>query len=473
MIQNYAYTLLASLLLLWGCKEETTQQETPAPASLDGIYRSVGYGRLLEISGDTIKTYDHQKRYCSKSNRSLVSELGDHLVFKDDTLRFMIGYDTYYYTPLNWEPAICNIRYTQEQLQDPVLNFEVLANTFKEHYAYWELNQLDWYALYTAHRNQIDDTTTEVELFQVLDSFIEQTNDMHGNLEAPDEIVEAAQELGKPSEGRNYGDFEVASIFRSRILEEEFSKDSKIVRWGILSNGAGYLQINAMMLTAQFTLDEEQVKTQGWVSAYFEYMDSLNELEQLQAEMDGASQSMKRAIQDLKDTDYLIVDIRFNGGGVDEVGLEMLRYFNDSPKVFGTKKARLGDKFTPIIPLTLDASEAPYLKPVYLLTSPQTGSAAEIFSMASRVLPHVTRIGAATAGATSDMLEKQLPNGWYFGLSNEIYQDLEGISYENLGVPPDVFLPYSRDRQSFFRKVAEQPEQDLEQWLQTIDSLSR
>lgn len=51
-------------------------------------------------------------------------------------------------------------------------------------------------------------------------------------------------------------------------------------------------------------------------------------------------------------------------------------------------------------------------------------------------LPNVTRIGTPTYGVLSDMLEKHLPNGWSFSLSNEVYLAVDGKLYEGLGIPP-------------------------------------
>ncbi len=52
-----------------------------------------------------------------------------------------------------------------------------------------------------------------------------------------------------------------------------------------------------------------------------------------------------------------------------------------------------------------------------------TGSAAELFALATMSLPHIKRIGSTTTGAMSTALEKKLPNGWDFALSNEIFMD--------------------------------------------------
>ena len=53
-------------------------------------------------------------------------------------------------------------------------------------------------------------------------------------------------------------------------------------------------------------------------------------------------------------------------------------------------------------------------------------------------LPNVTLVGENTHGIFSNILEKSLPNGDKFGLSNEVYTDFQGINYEGLGIPPDV-----------------------------------
>ena len=46
-----------------------------------------------------------------------------------------------------------------------------------------------------------------------------------------------------------------------------------------------------------------------------------------------------------------------------------------------------------------------------------------------------------TAGILSDILGKPLPNGWSVGLSNEVYLDAEGVSFEGAGVTPDSEVP--------------------------------
>jgi C-terminal processing protease CtpA/Prc len=55
--------------------------------------------------------------------------------------------------------------------------------------------------------------------------------------------------------------------------------------------------------------------------------------------------------------------------------------------------------------------------------------------------PHVTRIGENTQGVFSDVLLRALPNGWIFGLPNEIYRTPSGETFDGPGIPPDRTVP--------------------------------
>ena len=119
----------------------------------------------------------------------------------------------------------------------------------------------------------------------------------------------------------------------------------------------------------------------------------------------------------------------------------------------------------------IEGTKDAFTKPVYILTSPQTGSAAESFSIATMPLKNVKRIGSPTSGALSTALEKTLPNGWVFSISNEIYMDNDGKAYENIGVPVDYDLNYPKDRQDFFRSVVNDLETDKQSILEAIEKL--
>ena len=80
--------------------------------------------------------------------------------------------------------------------------------------------------------------------------------------------------------------------------------------------------------------------------------------------------------------------------------------------------------------------------PLVLLTSADSVSAAETFTMALLDRrPHVVRLGSNTQGVFSDVLVRKLPKGWTFGLPNEIYLTKDGKAFDGSGVPPDLEVP--------------------------------
>src|SRR5262249_44374285 len=123
----------------------------------------------------------------------------------------------------------------------------------------------------------------------------------------------------------------------------------------------------------------------------------------------------------------LVIDIRINSGGFDEFGVAIASRLASSDYLAWEKAARNDvrdpDHHAPPQRLMVRVSQkAGFRGPVVLLTSPHGVSAAETFAMALLGRdPHVTRIGANTQGVFSDELVRRLPNGWTFGLSNEIY----------------------------------------------------
>lgn len=78
-----------------------------------------------------------------------------------------------------------------------------------------------------------------------------------------------------------------------------------------------------------------------------------------------------------------------------------------------------------------------FLKPVVVLTSKSTGSAAEWFTLAMKTLPNASVVGDTTAGCFSPKIERELPNGWSFTLSSKIAVSAEMVQYEGFGIPPD------------------------------------
>ena len=138
-------------------------------------------------------------------------------------------------------------------------------------------------------------------------------------------------------------------------------------------------------------------------------------------------------------TRVVVVDVSNNRGGYDSVSRRIAARFADRPRVAYLKRGwGAGTTYQTV---EVGPSDRPrYLGPVWLLTSDITVSAGETFSQMMRVLPNVLHAGTRTRGAFSDQTPVALPNGWSFAMPMEIYVDPQGLALEGHGLEPSVKL---------------------------------
>ena len=469
MVKKYVLLIMV-ILLIGSCQTQKNDN------SIHGTWESIGYGKILKIEDDDYKLYDVTKISCLPIEQGQLSKFGRNISVKNDTLSVSIGIGKYLYKRLHSFPKLCSMKLSDEKRNDPIYNFEVFSQTIKSHFAYFQENKINWDSLYAETRFKINSKTSDMELYLALENIINALNDNHGYIEPSDDVykqmekpIAQSEKVEDTENTRKYGDFEIAQLVFDHYVEEDFTNDSWLMKWGKMKNNVGYVQVKSMWLYADLNLSDSLVQQNGFVNTYVEAFNKLSEEEYIEKERKGVASILDMAINDLKETKHLIVDVRFNGGGQDVVGLEILKRFNDNKIKIATKKAVNNLSYTNEIPIYLEAATNPYTKPVFLLTSRQTASAADFFALGSLRLDNVKRIGSNTNGALSDALEKQLPNGWYFSVSNEVYEDTNGKCYENKGIPVDVELNYSDNRQTFFGNIANNLEKEKENTLRAID----
>ncbi|GLU44393.1 peptidase [Muricauda sp. NBRC 101325] len=452
--------------------------------SANGTWKSIGSGWILNIKDSTeYAFYDITSISCIPSRKGNFKEIESSLQIHDDTLSLQKGIISYKFIKHEELPQLCETELTETRKNDPVYNFEVFAETVKEHYAFFDLNQIDWNSLYNTQRAKINVNTSDVELFQLIDHTFEQLNDNHAYLEATDDLYEALDSLQtdlaednlveeNTEELPEYGDFTVAEIVAKNHLEEEMTTDSWLMQWGKLNDKIGYVQIKAMWLYADLNIPEDLIQEIGYVDAYVETFHQLYEGEYMHKEVLGVRKTMKKILQDLSNMESIVLDVRFNGGGQDAVSYEILSWFLPRQKLqVATEKLRYGTSYSPTQSIIIEAKDNAFTKNVYVLTSQQSASAAESFAIATMAMSNVKRIGMPTDGAISTALEKKLPNGWAIALSNELFMDNNGKTYENLGVPVDFELGYAEDRQTFFRSVVNDLEADKQTILKAVNAI--
>ncbi len=136
----------------------------------------------------------------------------------------------------------------------------------------------------------------------------------------------------------------------------------------------------------------------------------------------------------------MIVDVRNNPGGTGRAVEIVADRFADRRRHYSTNRTRYGpkhDDFWPEDFRTIEPSgPLQFTGPTVLLTDRISASAAEGFTLAMRVLPHVTVVGETTEGALSAQFPERMPNGWTLWVAFKESRDHEGVCWDGVGIPP-------------------------------------
>ncbi|PKD18082.1 hypothetical protein APR41_18000 [Salegentibacter salinarum] len=371
----------------------------------------------------------------------IVKSTADHLILNPG------GIVDYRFKRTKELPETCRRRNTKKEKSFET-NFKAFWETFDKNYAFFEERNLNWQKVYNNYLPKVKKLKTKREFALVLQEIIGKFKDGHINLEIPDSILEN-QSKSKSVESSITKDHIVSAI-DSIYLKEINSYNNGVIKWGsVQDSNIGYIRISDMNDFANYVPKEYQ-NTAKFDSIYNLSKYSAEPLEQFQDEINGINRIMKKVLIDLKDNDSVVVDLRFNGGGYETVALRLLSYFVSEEKEIIKIKARIENGFTPAQKISLKP-ETKNPKKIYLLISPVTASAAEIFALGSLRYSNIEILGTKSAGIFSEILWKKLPIGWEYSLSNEVYMDREGRPYEKEGVPVDYELNYPTERFKFYK----------------------
>ena len=392
-----------------------------------GVWRSQGYGWALDLRADTAVLYDAGPAGCLPADPSLLDDLR---VFAraGDTLRLASQPENatrYRFVALTDLPAAC----AAPPAATPRAVFDYVWGVMDADYASFDVFGVDWDARYAALAPTVHDGMTDAALFDTLVALFEGLRDAHLSIQSEEHrfsgypaptfgaALQAAFDAQEREETRSAFGRAWMRTDRARLASDLLGGQVKTaadgrVEWG-QAGCVGYLALSSMGGFSEGALT---------------------------AEIDSAHAVMNRALADLADTDALIVDVALNPGGYDAVALAFAAHFAAEPTFVLTKHAHGAEAETKQAFRVLPAAPR-YAKPVYVLTSDVTVSAAEVFILAMRAFPQVTHAGAPTRGSLSDQLARPLPNGWTLTLSNEVYLDRNGVAWEGRGIPPDVPLP--------------------------------
>lgn len=401
-----------------------------AAQTLDGVWQMDGYGTTVAIADGKARLYSTTSISCTPA-----------ATYEQDGSRFTAVEEQAFTFRVQRDRAVMHVEGNvgDKQLRrrsdlpqlckvpgatGPLAVFDQFWTTYAENYPFFQAKGIDWDAVRAKYRPQVKPGMSDGELFDLLVAMIEPLGDAHTALRIPDQRLFAGSRPGTvlPTE-------ELEAAIRPYIEQTALkgvqftSYANDRIGYAELPGRVGYLRVIAFL-------------------GYGNIPDYQAEREVLDRTMDTVLTANR--VHKLRG---LIVDLRLNGGGSDQLALDLASRLTNKPYFAYYKRARNdpGDpaSFTTPQPLFVQPTQrTKYTGPIALLTGGSQMSAGETFTQAlMNRTPRPTRIGQNTQGVFSDTLVRKLPNGWDFILPNEEFRTATWQSYDGPGIPPDLRTP--------------------------------
>lgn len=289
------------------------------------------------------------------------------------------------------------------KLPDPVAQksrntkaLETLLKTLAEHYSYYDLRVKDWTKLEKEFHAPLVNAKTDRAWASIAARMLTPTQDIHMYLRCGDSTFPTGTRAIDPL----YRDNLLAKYVKTQPAGEQ-------ALYGKTDDGIGYLMIS------------------GWP-----------------ANLDVAA--IDKALTELQETKGLVLDVRPNCGGDEEVAMKVAAWFVDGSHVYGKDRFRVKagkEGFGPILDRTIQGNGDPkrrYGGKVALLTSRYVMSSNESFVLMMKQDKGCTVVGQPTYGCSGNPKPFDLGNGVTIVVPS--WQDLriDGTCFEGEGLAPDV-----------------------------------
>ncbi len=296
-----------------------------------------------------------------------------------------------------------------------VSTFDAFWTLYHRHYGLFGIKRIDWDAVRTAYRPRAHAAASRVELFDLFTEVTDLLNDVHvsvRDLETGRFSRSGGRSIGTgPSD---IGEFSLDLIASKFAVNGLTTRAGGLIHFGWLPQRIGYIHFGG-----------------------FKYATS-------------SEQAIDEFVARFKEARAVIIDVRQNSGGFDRVAkliadrfaLQRVRYMTVSNRVFGDDR----NAFAPAVDWFVEPKiRHRFEGPVWVLTNSRTISAAENFVMAMRARARCVVIGEVTAGALADTQSLSIDGDWRFTVPINVFRDANGVSWEGVGLAPDLWLKNTAD----------------------------
>jgi hypothetical protein len=290
----------------------------------------------------------------------------------------------------------------------PSGNFETLWKTMDEKYGLFPVTTVNWDSLYTIYYSQINDNTTDDELWNISCQLLSHLGNGHITLENKDHTKWYCPDSPDP----NIWDAVSPDIIITHYLENPQVTGEDFILYGKVKNSSlGYIWIITF---------GGAPNGRDWV------------------------RDLDVVIGELSECEGMIIDLRNNGGGFTRNNLYAGSLFINHEIIYYYSRLKTGPghaDFGEIINKNLIPGNASFTKKNAVLTNRFTASGAECFTLIMKCMDYSAQIGDTTMGALGEVPQTgQLPNGWTIKYPCTLTTLADGSSPENIGIAPDLLI---------------------------------
>ena len=369
--------------------------------------------------------------------------------------------------------------------KDRIEVFEKVWKAVNEKYYDASFNGVDWNALHVRYQPLIGGVKTDQEFYALLNQMLSELHDAHTHFRTP-RAIEASKRQQTTSTGVSLREVEgLLAVFRVEpnseaaragvqpgmlvrtidgqpVVERLVVARQDVEASSYAPEGLTRLRVYARLLAGErdtalkLGLERadksvfEAALTRRIVSSTSKLISNLLPSGDAYLKFDGfregIAKEVKAVLQKFRDAPALIIDLRSNGGGEVPEMRKIASYFFNEKVFLGRGVSRTGKPISFLgglikIPLEAYVGEPGgqiYPKPVVILTSERTGSAAESFTAGLQENNRATVIGSQSCGCVNIFNDTiRVKGGGELQLSELGYSSPKGHKLEGLGVTPD------------------------------------
>ncbi|MEM7199298.1 MAG: S41 family peptidase [Planctomycetota bacterium] len=156
------------------------------------------------------------------------------------------------------------------------------------------------------------------------------------------------------------------------------------------------------------------------------------------------------AIDEAREDDALVLDVRSNGGGSEPFAMAVAAWFVEGTKVYAQHVTRdpqaeggFSEPFRRFLPGNRGSRR--FAGPVAVLMGPRNASSCEAFLLMMKQAEHAVLIGEQSMGSSGNPQPFELANGVVAYLPSWKAMDPDGNEIEGVGVAPDIEVVTSAD----------------------------